>query len=73
MSNTMTYKGYTASMTFDADDKIIVGRVLDVEDIISFHGESVVAFEAAFHAGVDGYIAASAQLRISPQSRPSAR
>ena len=58
MSNTMTYKGYTASMTFDADDKIIVGRVLDVDDIISFHGESVVEFEVAFHAGMDGWVAA---------------
>ena len=37
MSNTMTYQGYTTSMTFDADDKIIVGRVLDVDDIISFN------------------------------------
>ena len=38
MSNTMTtkYQGYTTSMTFDADDKVIVGRVLDVDDI-DFH------------------------------------
>ena len=25
--NTMTYKGYTAKMEFDVEDKIIVGRV----------------------------------------------
>ncbi len=40
MTNFMTYKGYTASMVFDVVDKIIVGRVQDVDDIISFHGES---------------------------------
>ncbi len=62
MSNSMTYKGYTASMRFDADDKIIVGRVLDIDDIISFHGESVAGFETAFQAAVDGYIAACAHL-----------
>ena len=33
--NKMTYKGYTAQMEFDAEDKIIVGRVID--DIITFH------------------------------------
>lgn len=33
MINSMTYKGYTASMIFDAEDKIIVGRVLDIDDI----------------------------------------
>ena len=41
MSNQMQYKGYTTDMTFDPVDKIIVGRVLDVDDIITFHGESV--------------------------------
>ena len=35
----MSYKGYTASMVFDADDKIIVGRVLGIDDIIAFHAE----------------------------------
>ena len=46
MNNTMSYRGYTASMNFDAEDKIIVGRVLDVDDIITFHGESVSEFES---------------------------
>ena len=73
MSNTMSYKGYTTSMSFDVDDKIIVGRVLDVDDIISFHGESVVEFEAAFHTAVDGYIAACAQLRSVPEKPASGK
>jgi predicted HicB family RNase H-like nuclease len=41
-ANTMSYKGYTVSMVFDVEDKIIVGRVLNVDDIISFHAESRV-------------------------------
>ena len=28
--NIMNYKGYTARMDFDMEDKIIVGRVLDI-------------------------------------------
>ena len=73
MSNTMTYQGYTASMTFDSDDKIIVGRVLDVADIISFHGESVAEFEAVFHAAVDGYVAACEQLGSAPEKPASGK
>ena len=53
MTNTMNYRGYIASMTFDAEDKVIVGRVLDVDDIITFHGESVAEFETNFHWVVD--------------------
>ncbi len=70
MSNFMTYKGYTTNMVFDADDKIIVGRVLDIDDIISFHGESIVEFESSFHAAIEGYLAASKELG-SAAERPA--
>ena len=73
MINTMTYRGYTASMTFDADDKIIVGRVLDVDDIITFHGESVAEFESNFHMVVDDYIAACESLGSVPEKPASGR
>ena len=73
MTNTMTYKGYIASMIFDADDKIIVGRVLDIDDIISFHGESVAEFESNFKATVDGYIAASDALGSPPEKPASGK
>jgi predicted HicB family RNase H-like nuclease len=49
MTNTMQYRGYEASMIFDVEDKVIVGRVLDIDDIITFHGESVDEFESNFH------------------------
>lgn len=45
-------------MTFDVEDKITVGRVLNVDGIISFHGESVAEFECSFHAAVDEYTTA---------------
>jgi predicted HicB family RNase H-like nuclease len=73
MINSMSYKGYTASMVFDAEDRIIVGRVLDIDDIISFHGESVAEFENNFHAAVEGYLAASKALGSAPEKPASGR
>ena len=73
MTNTMTYKGYTASMIFDAEDKIIVGRVLDIDDVISFHGESVAEFESNFQATVTDYIAASEALGSQPEKPASGK
>jgi hypothetical protein len=35
---TFEHSGYTARMDFDAEDKIIVGRVVDIDVIITFHG-----------------------------------
>ena len=73
MINTMTYRGYTASMTFDPEDKIIVGRVLDVDDIITFHGDSVAEFESNFRTVVDGYVAACEHLGAAPEKPASGK
>ena len=37
MSKSMAYKGYAASRVFDAGDKIVVGQVLDIDDVICKH------------------------------------
>jgi predicted HicB family RNase H-like nuclease len=73
MSNSMSYKGYTASMVFDVEDKIIVGRVLDIADIISFHGESISEFESNFHAAVEDGLAASKELGSPPEKPASGK
>ena len=70
MINSMSCKGYTASMVFDAGDKIIVGRVLGVDDIISFHGATVPEFETNFHSAIEEYLAASKELDSAPE-RPA--
>jgi predicted HicB family RNase H-like nuclease len=56
MKNTITYSGYMASLEFDPDDNILVGRVLGIDDLISFHGNSVAEFTEAFHEAVDDYV-----------------
>ncbi|HAZ60064.1 MAG TPA: toxin-antitoxin system HicB family antitoxin [Gammaproteobacteria bacterium] len=73
MINSMTFKGYTASMAFDAQDRIIVGRVLNIDDIVTFHGESVSEFEANFHAAIEGYLAASRELASVPEKPASGK
>lgn len=69
----MSYKGYVASMVFDTEDKVIVGRVQDIDDIIGFHGESVAEFEAHFHAAIDDYLAASQALGSAPEKPASGK
>jgi len=73
MINSMSYKGYTASMVFDAEDKIIVGRVVDIDDIISFHGVSVAEFESNFHGAIEDYLAASRALDLPPEKPASGK
>ncbi len=73
MKNTMKYRGYTASLEFDPDDNILVGRVLGIDDIVSFHGESVATFTIAFHEAVDDYVCACEKLEQTPEKPASGR
>jgi predicted HicB family RNase H-like nuclease len=53
----MSYKGYLARIEFDARDRVFVGRVLGVKDIIGFHGSSVDEIEREFRTAIDHYLA----------------
>lgn len=57
--NAMTYKGYAALVEFDAEDRVFTGRLLGIEDIVTFHGTSVDDLERAFHEAVDHYLEVS--------------
>ena len=69
--NAMKCKGYTARMDFDAEDNILVGKVLGIEDFIVFHAEFVHEFQAAFHTAIDDYIAACEKLNQKPEKPAS--
>ena len=60
-------------MDFDTEDKIIVGRLIDIDDIITFHGSSVAEFEVAFNAAVDSYILACEQFGQAADKPASGR
>jgi predicted HicB family RNase H-like nuclease len=57
MMNVLTYKGYKPRIEFDPRDNIFVGRVLGIEDSISFDGATVAAFKEGFAAAVNHYLA----------------
>ena len=65
--NAMTYKGYAALVEFDADDHIFAGRLVGIDDIVTFHGASVDELEAAFRESVDHYLETSERLGRKPQ------
>lgn len=67
MTNTMTYKGYTARVEYDPRDEIFVGRVLGIEDRITFHGATVAKLRRDFHAAVEHYLADCAARKRVPQ------
>ncbi|MBF0200363.1 MAG: type II toxin-antitoxin system HicB family antitoxin [Desulfamplus sp.] len=57
--NIMKYKGYIAHIEYDDEDRIFVGHLTGIKDIVGFHGSTVEELEKAFHESVDNYIAIS--------------
>ncbi len=52
----MNYKGYEATVEFDNEDRLFVGRVINTRDVIVFDGLSVDELEQSFHAVIDEYL-----------------
>lgn len=57
----MIYKGYTAKIHYSDDDDCLVGRVIGIRHIISFHGSSVEEMRQAFKEAIDFYLATEAK------------
>ncbi|MGB7414288.1 MAG: type II toxin-antitoxin system HicB family antitoxin, partial [Thermosynechococcaceae cyanobacterium] len=69
----MKYKGYEATIEFDAEDRILFGRVVGTQDVIAFDGQTVDELEASFQAVVDEYLEDCEQVGKNPNKPCSGR
>lgn len=66
MSNTLTYKDFSARIGFDAEDNIFFGRLLGTSDVVGFHADTVADLRTAFEEAVDDYVETCLQLGKEP-------
>lgn len=64
---TMTYRGYTAEIVYSDEDECFVGDVIDIDDIICFHGDTDEELRVAFEGVVDLYLEALEEPENPPQ------
>lgn len=57
MSNLMEYRGYHAKIQFSEEDDVFFGRVIGINDVISFDGKSIQELKTAFREAIDDYLA----------------
>lgn len=65
--NIMKYKSYVARIDYDEVDRIFVGHLAGIKDIVGFHGTTVDELENAFHESVDNYLAICLETGRPPQ------
>lgn len=66
MNDILQYKNYVASVHFNAADDVFYGRVLAINDLVSFEGSSVKELKTAFEEAVEDYLATCLELGKTP-------
>lgn len=62
----MMYKSYAAFVEFDAEDRLFIGHIAGIRDVVGFHGATVDELQSAFHEAVDDYLTAREKLGQKP-------
>jgi predicted HicB family RNase H-like nuclease len=67
MTNVLKHNGYQARVDFDAEDRIFIGRIVGIDDIVTFHADSVDGLIDAFKESLEDYIETCAKVGKSPE------
>lgn len=65
--NVMTYKGYKARVEFNAENEVFIGHLAGLNDVVSFHADTVAGLKAAFHQAVEDYVASCKKAGKCPE------
>ena len=71
--NSMSHKGYTARVEYDERDDILVGRVLGLRTMISFHGDNVAQLRKEFEAAIEDFLQDCKEKGVRPEKPASGK
>ncbi len=67
MKSMLEYKGFCGTVEFSSEDNVFFGKVIGVNSLISFEGESVQSLKEDFEGAVDDYLEMCAERGIPPE------
>ncbi len=67
MNDILEYKGYFANVHFSAEDEIFYGKIIGINDLVSFEGNSVLELKSAFQEAVEDYLDTCKELNKEPE------
>ena len=68
MKNVMSYKNYAGTVEYNEDAGILFGRIVGIDDVISYEGGSVATLRQSFHDAVDDYLTHCQNIGKKPNS-----
>jgi predicted HicB family RNase H-like nuclease len=66
MNDILEYKSYYGSVQFSSEDEVFYGKLLGIDDLVTFEGGSVRELKKAFHEAVDDYLETCAEVGKDP-------
>ena len=67
MNNVLEYKGYYGTVEFSAADNILFGKVIGINGLISYEGESIKILKEDFEGAIDDYLDMCKEKNIDPE------
>lgn len=67
MSNVIEHKGYLGSVEFSSEDGVFFGKILGLNDLVTFEGESVSELKTSFIEAVEDYLETCKEIGKAPE------
>ena len=65
----LSRKGYSGTVEYDAEDDLLVGRIIGINDSICYHGTSIEEIRSSFIDAVENYLSVCEELGKAPEMR----
>jgi len=66
MKDILKYKDFAGSVQFSAEDEVFHGKLIGIDDLVTFEGESVTQLKESFEEAVDDYLELCESVGKSP-------
>ena len=67
MSNLLSYKNYSGTVEYSAEDNCLFGKVMGIKSLISYEGDSVNELKQDFETAIDEYLADCNERDVEPK------
>ena len=66
MENTLEHQGFYGTVEYSSEDEIFHGKIVGINDLVTFEGDSVASLKSAFAEAVKDYIALCQEVEKPP-------
>jgi predicted HicB family RNase H-like nuclease len=66
MTDALQYNDYFGSVHFSAEDEVFFGKILGIDDLVTYEGTSAKALKKAFREAVEDYLETCKELGKEP-------